>query len=141
MAVRDVAHAEQRLDVLSLLDRTEVLVGREAIDEGRRRAVVHGWRAEHWLNYVEGSLLKYAMATGDELATVEMCGGDYEEDLLAHLLAAHEVRRLVDAGATGLRVRARRRHPDAATAVRQTTRSGRGGSERSRPSKLRTPSR
>ncbi len=83
--------AEQRLDVLSLLDRTEVLVGREAIDEGRRRAVVHGWRAQHWLYYVDGSLLKYAMATGEELATVEMCGGDYEEDLLAHLLAAHEV--------------------------------------------------
>jgi mycothiol synthase len=83
--------AEQRLDVLSLLDRTEVLVGREAIDEGRRRAVVHGWRAQHWLYYVGGSLIKYAMATGDELASVEMCGGDYEEELLSHLLAAHEV--------------------------------------------------
>jgi mycothiol synthase len=82
---------EERLDVLSLLDRTEVLVGREAIDEGRRRAVVHGWRAQHWLYYVEGSLIKYAMATGDEDATVEMCGGDYEEELLSHLLAAHEV--------------------------------------------------
>src|ERR1700722_8478346 len=31
------------------------------------------------------------MATGEELATVEMCGGDYEEELLAHLLAANEV--------------------------------------------------
>jgi mycothiol synthase len=81
----------QRLDVLSLLDRTEVLVGREAIDEGRRRAVVHGWPAQHWLYYVDGSLTKYAMATGDEHAMVEMCGGDYDEELLSHLLAAHEI--------------------------------------------------
>ncbi|MGA7835561.1 MAG: mycothiol synthase [Acidimicrobiales bacterium] len=82
---------QQRLDVLSLLDRTEVLLGREAIDEGRRRTVVHGWRAQHWLYYDEGGLTQYAMANGDEHATVEMCGGDFDEDLLAHLLAAHEI--------------------------------------------------
>jgi len=82
---------QQRLDVLSLLDRTEALLGREAIDEGRRRSVVHGWRAQHWLYYVEGALTKYAMSSGDEHAMVEMCGGDYDAELLAHLLAAHEV--------------------------------------------------
>ena len=81
----------QRLDVLSLLNRTESLLGREAIDEGRRRAVVHGWRAQHWLHYDGGVLTKYAMSNGDDHAMVEMCGGDYDEDLLAHLLAAHEV--------------------------------------------------
>jgi mycothiol synthase len=82
---------QQRLDVLSLLDRTEALLGREAIDEGRRRAVVHGWHAQHW-HYYDGEVLtKYAMSNGDELATVEMCGGDIDDDLLAHLLAAHEV--------------------------------------------------
>jgi mycothiol synthase len=31
------------------------------------------------------------MSNGDDHAMVEMCGGDYDEDLLAHLLAAHEV--------------------------------------------------
>jgi mycothiol synthase len=82
---------QQRLDVLSLLDRTEVLVGREAIDEGRRRAVVHGWKAQHWLYYDGGALTQYAMATGDERAMVEMCGGEFDEELLSHLLAAHEV--------------------------------------------------
>ena len=82
---------QQRLDVLSLLDRTESLLGREAIDEGRRRAVVHGWRAQHWLAYDDGVLSKYAMCNGEELAIVEMCGGDFDEGLLAHLLAAHEV--------------------------------------------------
>jgi mycothiol synthase len=82
---------QQRLDVLSLLDRTESRLGREAIDEGRRRAVVHGWRAHHWLYYDGAELTKYAMSSGDDHAIVEMCGGDFEEDLLAHLLVAHEV--------------------------------------------------
>ncbi|HEY5111158.1 MAG TPA: GNAT family N-acetyltransferase [Acidimicrobiales bacterium] len=81
----------QRLEVLSLLDRTESLLGREAIDEGRRRTVVHGWRAQHWLYYDGAELTKYAMSTGDDHAIVEMCGGDFEVDLLAHLLAVHEV--------------------------------------------------
>jgi mycothiol synthase len=82
---------QQRLDVLSLLDRTEALLGREAIDEGRRRIVVHDWRAEHWLYYDDGVLTQYAMANGDEHATVEMAGGDIDDDLLGHMLAVHEV--------------------------------------------------
>jgi len=81
---------ERRLEVLNLLNRTESLLGREAIDEGRRRIVVHGWRAEHWLLYHEGLLLKYAMSTGAEHAMVEMCGGGIDEDLLQNLLAHHE---------------------------------------------------
>jgi mycothiol synthase len=82
---------QQRLEVLSLLDRTESRLGREAIDEGRRRTVVHGWRAQHWLYYEGPELTKYAMSTGDDQAIVEMCGGDFEEDLLSQLLAAHHV--------------------------------------------------
>lgn len=81
----------QRLDVLHLLDHTEAALGREAIDEGRRRAVVHGWKAEHWLYYEQGILTKYAMASGTEHATVEMSGGDVDQDLLDHLLAVHDV--------------------------------------------------
>jgi mycothiol synthase len=81
---------ERRLEVLTLLNRTESLLGREAIDEGRRRIVVHGWRAEHWLQYHEGLLVKYAMATGTKKAMVEMCGGDIDEDLLRNLLEHHE---------------------------------------------------
>jgi mycothiol synthase len=81
---------ERRLEVLNLLNRTESLLGREAIDEGRRRIVVHGWRAEHWLQYHEGLLVKYAMATGTKSAIVEMCGGGIDEDLLRNLLEHHE---------------------------------------------------
>lgn len=82
---------ERRLDVLNLLNRTESSLGREAIDEGRRRIVVHGWRAEHWLSYHDDQLEKYAMATGTKKAMVEMCGGDIDEDLLQNLLEYHEV--------------------------------------------------
>ncbi len=80
---------DRRLEVLNLLNRTETLIGREAIDEGRRRIVVHGWRAEHWLQIVEGRLTKYAMATGTTTATVEMCGGELDEALLQRLLEVH----------------------------------------------------
>jgi mycothiol synthase len=79
----------QRLDVLSLLDRTEAQLGREAIDEGRRRAVVHGGRAEHWLCYDESTLVGYAMAIGRGHAVVEMCGGDVDPSLLERLYAHH----------------------------------------------------
>jgi mycothiol synthase len=82
---------QQRLDVLSLLDRTEVSLGREAIDEGRRRAVVHGWSAQHWLYYEGSTLVRYAMANGDRHATVEMTGGDIDEVLLEQLLVLHDV--------------------------------------------------
>jgi mycothiol synthase len=81
---------QQRLDVLSLLDRTEALLGREAIDEARRRSVVHGWRATHWLYYVSGTLNQYAMSSGERTAVVEMCGGAFSEDLLHELFRVHE---------------------------------------------------
>jgi mycothiol synthase len=81
---------EQRLDVLDLLNRTETHIGREAIDETRRRTVVHGWPAEHWLQYDHAMLVHYAMVTGGQRAEVEMCGGGVEEDLLTQLLALHE---------------------------------------------------
>ena len=82
---------QQRLEVLSLLNTTESLLGREAIDEGRRRTVVHGWRAQHWLHYEGATLTKYALSSGDDHVTVEMCGGAVDEGLLARLLSAHDV--------------------------------------------------
>ncbi len=74
--------AAQRLDVLALLDRTEVETNREALDEGRRRVVVHGWPGEHWLNYVDGRLDGYALASGRETKVVELAGGSVDSDLL-----------------------------------------------------------
>jgi ribosomal protein S18 acetylase RimI-like enzyme len=81
---------EQRLEVLHLLNRTEVNLGREAIDEGRRRTVVHGWPSEHWLSYHEGALIGYALLNGIERPTIEMCGGGFDPDLLETVLDRHE---------------------------------------------------
>ncbi len=80
---------DQRLDVLNLLNRTEVSLGREAIDEGRRRIVVHGWSGEHWLHFRDVHLDGYALVTGSDPATVEMCGGGLDHQLLAQVLAGH----------------------------------------------------
>jgi len=80
---------DQRLDVLNLLNRTEVELGREAIDEGRRRTVVHGWPGEHWLAHRDGHLVSYALATGRDRPTLEMCGGGVDADLLAAVRARH----------------------------------------------------
>jgi ribosomal protein S18 acetylase RimI-like enzyme len=82
---------EQRLEVLNLLNCTEVLLGREAIDEGRRRTVVHGWPAEHWLRYCDGALDAFALITGTDRATIEMCGGGFDEHLLDAVLGLHRV--------------------------------------------------
>jgi mycothiol synthase len=81
---------DQRLDVLNLLNRTEVLLGREAIDEGRRRVVVHGWSAEHWLHHVDTHLDGYAVLSGAVPPTLEMCGGGFDPTLLAAVLSRHD---------------------------------------------------
>lgn len=85
-----VLSGEQRLEVLNLLNRTEAELGREAMDEGRRRIVVHGWPGEHWLRYQNGSLVQFAVVNGVKHVTVEMCGGGFDAELLAAVLKGHE---------------------------------------------------
>lgn len=80
--------ATERLEVLDLLNRIETEVGREAIDESRRRAVVHGWSSGHWLRYQHHHLVGYAQAAGSRPLEVELAGGGVDEDLLAELLAS-----------------------------------------------------
>lgn len=80
---------DQRLDVLNLLNRTESKIGREAIDEAHRRAVVHGWPAEHWLQHHNENLEGYALFSGSEQPTIEMCGGGFDEQLLDAVLSKH----------------------------------------------------
>ena len=87
-----VLSADERLHVLNLLNRTEDAIGREAIDEGRRRSVVHGWPAEHWLHYYHHTtLVGYAMLSGAEHAMIEMCGGGFDQPLLDAVLMTHGV--------------------------------------------------
>ncbi len=84
-------NADQRLEVLNLLNRTEVALGREALDEGRRRIVVHGWKGVHYLKYEDGTLVKYALLNGTKTPTLEMCGGGFDRDLLGELFSEHEI--------------------------------------------------
>lgn len=79
----------ERLAVLDLMNRLETQLGREAIDEARRRTVVHGWRGEHWLRLDGDHLLDYALASGEDETSVEMVGGAFDPQLLADLLARH----------------------------------------------------
>jgi mycothiol synthase len=83
----------ERLEILALLDRIVYEDMREAIDEGRRRVVVHGWPARHWLlRNEDGALVSYAQASGDDPTVVEMAGGRFDEELFARVIAdTHEL--------------------------------------------------
>jgi ribosomal protein S18 acetylase RimI-like enzyme len=84
-------NAAERLQVLNLINRTESVLGREALDETRRRTVVHGWRGEHWLMRENDDIVQYALVQGQSHATLEMCGGGFDEALLALVLQLHDV--------------------------------------------------
>ena len=79
---------EERVAVLNLCDRVELALGREAIDEGRRRTVVHGGVAQHWL-HGDGALDGYALVTGVARPSVAQCGGGFDPALLARLLETY----------------------------------------------------
>ncbi len=76
----------QRLDVLNLLNYLEAHLGREALDESRRRVVVHSSPAQHWLQYRSDVLIGYAMIAGTSTPSLEMAGGGFDETLLTHVL-------------------------------------------------------
>ena len=81
----------ERLEVLNLINRTEALLGREALDETRRRTVVHGWLGEHWLLREGAAIVQYALVQGQRHATIEMCGGGFDDALLTLVLEHHDV--------------------------------------------------
>ncbi len=84
-----ILSADQRLEVLDLFNRTENELGREAIDEGRRRTVVHRGPGEHWLDVHDGRVRRYALLNSGDPATLELCGGGTDDELLAAVLARH----------------------------------------------------
>ncbi|HEY7932038.1 MAG TPA: GNAT family N-acetyltransferase [Acidimicrobiales bacterium] len=86
---RTVLSPDERLAVLDFMNRLETRLGREAIDEARRRTVVHGWRGEHWLRLDDDHVLDYALVTGEHEASVEMVGGGFDPSLLGELLRRH----------------------------------------------------
>ncbi len=82
---------DQRLEVLDLFNRTEIALGREAIDEGRRRTVIHARPGEHWLRVVHGRVRGYALLYAGEPGSIEMCGGGIDEALATAVLERHRV--------------------------------------------------
>lgn len=82
---RDSLSTQERLDVLHLLNQVEVRIGREALDESRRRAIQHETTAQHWLGMSDGRIVDYAMLDG-ATPTVEMCGGHFDGQLCTKIL-------------------------------------------------------
>jgi ribosomal protein S18 acetylase RimI-like enzyme len=83
--------ATERLEVLNLINRTEALLGREALDETRQRTVVHGWSGEHWIERAGDQIVQYALVQGQSHGILEMCGGGFDESLLDLVLRRHDV--------------------------------------------------
>jgi mycothiol synthase len=77
------------LAVLDLINHTEALLEREALDEIRRRSVVHGWPGEHWMLYDDGRLQGYANVSMGAIPSVEMVGGGVDDSLLSAVLSVH----------------------------------------------------
>jgi mycothiol synthase len=74
----------ERLLVLHHLDRIESSKGREAIDEVRRRRVVHHENADHFL-FEGDELLAYAQGSHHVTYEVEMAGGGLTNTLLSSI--------------------------------------------------------
>ncbi len=78
----------ERLGVLDLLNRVESDLSREALDENRRRAVVHDWPGGHWLAGHDAHVTGYAFSSGRDPVAVELAGGGFDESLLTQLRAS-----------------------------------------------------
>ncbi len=81
--------SSERLEVLHLLLEKDTELGRESLDETRRRAVLHGSKGHHWLRKNEGHVCDYAQAVEGEILALERCGAGVDDDLLSMLLDRH----------------------------------------------------
>jgi mycothiol synthase len=84
-----ILDSSQRADVLDFIQRTETALGREAIDEARRRAVLHGWRGDHWICREDGRITGYALVQDGPVPSLEMVGGDLDDELRARALLVY----------------------------------------------------
>lgn len=75
-----------RLGVLALLNKTEAAIGREAIDESRKRVIVHYREAEHWLlENEQREIIGYAQVNFGSNLIGEACGGGLSKELIGEL--------------------------------------------------------
>ena len=80
---------ETRAEVLALLDRLEVELGREPIDASFRRRIAHGRAGRHWLRRDCDGPTGYAFATPSAPPMVEAAGGGLDDGLVDALLDRH----------------------------------------------------
>ena len=73
----------ERRDILDLCLTWDDLLGRESIDETRRRRVQHNSPGGHWLNVEGNRVIGYAGALAHRGTEVEMLGGQFDATLAA----------------------------------------------------------
>ena len=72
----------QRATLLAILAEQEIALGREAIDENRRRSIQHGSTGDYWLKYHDDELVNVAVIErGPHTPTVELVGGNFDLSL------------------------------------------------------------
>jgi mycothiol synthase len=76
----------ERLGVLALLNQKEASIGRESIDESRKRVIIHHREADHWLLENERhDIVGYAQVNFGTSLVGESCGGMLADDLVIEL--------------------------------------------------------
>ena len=78
--------ADERLSVLSLLNRLDISLGREAIDENRRRLVQHNLSGQFWIEMDGDVAIGFANVDLTAHPSVEMAGGGFD-GVLGELVA------------------------------------------------------
>jgi len=73
----------ERRDILDLCLTWDDLLGRESIDETRRRRVQHNSPGGHWLNVEGDRVIGYAGVLAHQGAEVELLGGQFDATLAA----------------------------------------------------------
>ncbi len=72
----------QRATLLAILAEQEIALGREAIDENRRRSIQHGSTGDYWLKYHDDELVNVAVIErGPHTPTLELVGGNFDLSL------------------------------------------------------------
>ncbi|MCX6508307.1 MAG: hypothetical protein NTY27_03880, partial [Actinobacteria bacterium] len=80
---------DERLSILSLLNRLDAALGREAIDENRRRLVQHNLPGHFWVQFDGDVAIGFANEDLNGHPNIEMAGGTFDGDLCALIARRH----------------------------------------------------
>ena len=80
---------DERLSILGLLNHLDTSLGREAIDENRRRLVQHNLAGHFWVRFDGQTPLAFANIDLTGHPSVEMAGGGFDSDLCELVALKH----------------------------------------------------